>query len=85
LAPRGVGGHVDHVLIREVAKKVCKNRIKYYIDLPYFWLNFNWWGGIKSFKWVSKEKINLAKGYGKEYKLVVKRWVKLIIEMVVDY
>ena len=57
----------------------------YYIDLPYFWSNINWWGKIKSVKIGGREKIKLASVYGKEYKTVVRRWVKLSIEMIVCY
>lgn len=85
LAPRGVGGHVDHVLIREVAKKVGGEKVQYYVDLPYLWSNINWFGEIKSFKLGSFEKIKLAKIYGREYSLVVRQWVKLMAEMIVDY
>ena len=85
LAPRGVGGHVDHILVREMARKIMDSKIEYYIDLPYLWSNFGWYGKIKSFKLGSRRKNKLAREYGKEYEKVVRRWWKLFGEMIVDY
>ncbi|MFH8576417.1 PIG-L family deacetylase [Streptomyces zaomyceticus] len=34
LAPLGVGGHADHILVRDAAAK-CGRRIAYYSDFPY--------------------------------------------------
>ena len=85
LAPRGVGGHIDHVLVREAAKKIKNNKVIYYVESPYLWSNIGWFGRVKSFKLASKEKIRLAKIYGKEYQKVIRKWVRLAVEIIVDY
>ena len=85
VAPRGVGGHIDHVLVREAAKKIKNNKVIYYVESPYLWSNIGWFGRVKSFKLASKEKIRLAKIYGKEYQKVIRKWVRLAVEIIVDY
>lgn len=40
LVPYGVGGHVDHLIVRRVAEKI--NNKNYYLDVPYLWQNFNY-------------------------------------------
>jgi hypothetical protein len=34
-SPLGIGGHVDHKLIREIASKLFKSKVYYYEDQPY--------------------------------------------------
>ena len=33
--PFGIGGHVDHILVRQVCEKVFKKRVVYWSDFPY--------------------------------------------------
>ncbi|TDR73902.1 hypothetical protein [Paludibacterium purpuratum] len=34
LAPMGIGGHIEHVMVREACRRACPNAL-YYEDLPY--------------------------------------------------
>lgn len=40
LIPYGVGGHVDHLIVKKVTEKMSDKN--YYLDVPYLWQNFNW-------------------------------------------
>ena len=54
--PLGVGGHIDHVLIRKAAKKIFdQNKTMYYMDYPYA-LKLRNWSLAEVLKLISKRK-----------------------------
>ena len=76
MVPFGVGGHVDHVILKEAVSKIsCKN---YYLEEPYLWQNFNFlkhiWRIIKaeSVIWNGNDKEKLLRSYASQYNLLVK-------------
>lgn len=77
LIPYGVGGHVDHLIVRKAAEKVLKN-VNYYFDVPYLWQKFEFlkliWKIIKAKSLMngSEEKRKKLEGYSSQYKLLVK-------------
>lgn len=43
LVPYGIGNHVDHLLVRQIAEEILPpQRIKYYVDQPYALYPKNW-------------------------------------------
>lgn len=76
LVPYGVGGHADHVMVREAAEKI-KNK-NYYLESPYLWQDLNfvkYLGKIFRAKSVligKAEKNEILKCYQSQYGLLIK-------------
>lgn len=76
LVPFGVGGHVDHIILKEATKEIkIKN---YYLDVPYLWHNFNY---IKLFFKIifaksvlrdDKKKHEIFQNYASQYNLIMR-------------
>lgn len=69
LIPAGVGGHVDHLIVKKAAEKASKiNRLSY-LESPYLWESFNFFEvfrnifKIKSIFAKVESKNKLLKGY----------------------
>jgi LmbE family N-acetylglucosaminyl deacetylase len=75
VVPYGVGGHADHLIVKQAADIADKNT-KYYLELPYLWQNYNWvkyLGKIvtaKSRFGMSKQKDGLLRCYKSQYDLL---------------
>jgi LmbE family N-acetylglucosaminyl deacetylase len=73
LVPFGVGGHMDHVMIKKAAEDI-KNK-RYYLEIPYLWENFNFIKllgkrlKIKGIMFGSDEKDKILKNYRSQYNL----------------
>jgi len=77
--PLGIGGHIDHLIVRNRAEEVFpKSKLGYYLDYPYA-LNRKYWSlkllwrfliSKKSIKSMSKEKINILKMYRSQYPIL---------------
>jgi LmbE family N-acetylglucosaminyl deacetylase len=72
LAPLGVGGHVDHVLVRSAAES-SGARIVYYSDFPYnqrdpVYNAFIWRNSLVEMKWseLVEPKTELVRAYGSQ-------------------
>jgi hypothetical protein len=76
LVPYGVGGHVDHVMVKKAAE-TTKNK-NYYLESPYLWQNFNYIKylgkiiGAGSVKRGKETKKVVLKKYRSQYNLLVK-------------
>lgn len=88
LIPYGIGGHVDHVILKKAAEKVKKNSKLFYLESPYLWDNFNFLYIIKNiFKIKSlliktSDKNKLLKKYISQYLLwgnSKKNYIEVII------
>jgi LmbE family N-acetylglucosaminyl deacetylase len=75
LLPFGVGGHVDHLIVKKAGEMSNKAR-RYYLDSPYLWQNFNlikYLGKIitaKGISWGNREKDEVLKCYKSQYGLL---------------
>lgn len=85
--PFGIGGHVDHLLVKKSGKVLFKN-IEYYLELPYLWQSWRFLKyiylifSIKSVELNSKNKYELIKQYTSQYKLLLdycNSWVEITI------
>ena len=75
LIPYGVGGHVDHIILRKVGEESkIKNKF-YYLESPYLWEKLNWLEIIKSLLKIKSilreisDKNKLLKVYKSQYQL----------------
>lgn len=88
LIPYGVGGHIDHMIVKKATEKIKLNK-KYFLENPYLWQNFNFiklfWKIINAKNVVNdeKEKRIMLENYGSQYNLLVKNW-KLFYEVVLE-
>lgn len=87
LVPFGVGGHVDHLIVKKVAEEMRIN-INYYLESPYLWQNFNYikliWKifRIKSVIREKNEKQRILRSYKSQYNLLMdkdKNFIEVII------
>jgi LmbE family N-acetylglucosaminyl deacetylase len=76
--PYGVGGHVDHLIVRKAGSAKQTNNIRYYLESPYLWQDFNYLKyvnkifDIKSLMVSKKEKDDVLKCYKSQYGLLKK-------------
>lgn len=76
MVPYGVGGHVDHVMVKAASGEI-KNK-SYYLDVPYLWENYNFIKNLgkivtaKSLMRGGEEKRRILKAYESQYNLLVK-------------
>ena len=79
VVPLGVGGHLDHILVREAAEgAVDPTDLYYYVDYPYALSVFNWtrsnlakvMRARRSIRWMSKAKKQLLQMYSSQIPLV---------------
>ncbi len=79
--PFGVGGHVDHWIVRTAGERSRKN-IKYYLESPYLWQRLNFIKYLKYFKklkFPNREKDGFLKCYKSQYLLLKQNvWWPLI-------
>jgi hypothetical protein len=75
LVPYGVGGHVDHLIVKRAGERVNKINKLFYLESPYLWEKFNFLEIVKNiFKTKSLlvkvgNKNKLLKGYVSQYRL----------------
>lgn len=75
LVPYGVGGHIDHVVLRQAVEKLKMKNKLFYLESPYLWKNFIFLRmlknifKIKSFLINVKAKNKLLKKYKSQYLL----------------
>jgi LmbE family N-acetylglucosaminyl deacetylase len=56
ICPLGIGGHADHILVKKAAQKVIqKQRIQFYVDMPYGLQPKNWLS-LQTTKLISMKK-----------------------------
>ena len=82
VVPAGIGGHVDHVLVREAAEQITEpSDLCYYIDYPYALSAFNWTSRDiikvittrKSMKAMSTQKRRLLRAYSSQIPQIFSR------------
>ena len=85
--PYGVGGHVDHLIVRRAGERIDKN-VSFYLEIPYLWQNFNYLiylnkiFSIKSLKMGDIVKMNVLKCYKSQYGLLTK-FNKIFTEVII--
>jgi len=73
MVPYGVGGHVDHVLLKKLSQKITNKY--YYLESPYLWQNLNFlklsWKIIRARSVVrgGEEKRRILRSYQSQYNL----------------
>lgn len=78
LLPYGIGGHVDHLIVKKAGKKF-RGKILYYLESPYLWEKFNFiknfWKILNniSFRKGTKEKNLILEKYSSQYKLLINK------------
>lgn len=85
LSPLGIGGHVDHVLVREVARQfIDRTRVYFYADYPYTLHTHGIVDQLLAYipDWDKKE--HLMKMYTSQYSAVFKDGLRKIPEYITD-
>lgn len=78
LFPYGVGGHVDHAILRKVGDKLKKDKlnIMFYLESPYLWRHLNYLKfsfqilRAKSYLNQIDDKMKILRNYPKQYQIL---------------